>query len=932
MIRKMWHKKWLFCCLLLGSILLIATASSYPMYRNAVFNRMLQDEFTQELKSDGEWPAKIKMVIVSKSGDEMSHLDNVENFVNGIYDELNVTKKLTMQYYSLMASAAYPLSDPEDGASRELRLSYLAGLSEHAEIIAGEMYSDSGMTEDGAYEVIISEAAMLEQDVVIGDEFEFDKITDPSGEKSRFKIVGVFAESDADDFYWQMRPSEMNNIVFMNEALFREQFTGDNAGRSSITCRSFMLFEYDDILSTDADDLIDRTEDLLMNSPYKTVLSDTHYTDILEEYKTKESRISTTLFILQVPVMLLLCAFLLMISGQMYEMERNEISVLKSRGASRGQIFRLYLYQSMLLSGVGLAAGLPLGGVFCRILGSANNFLEFGIERKLNVTYSGDVFLYAGTAVLISILIMAIPALKHSRLSIVNLKQQKATKKHALWERCFLDVIFLAVSLYGFYNFSRHSNNLLESALKNEPLDPLLYISSSLFILGMGMLFLRLQPLLAKGIYLIGRNHWKPASYASFMETMKNGRKQQYIMLFMILTTSLGMFNAVSARTIMQNTLNNTEYIEGADLIMQEAWKDNSRIANSSPSIEFQYYEPDYSRFETMTGAKSYTRVLDDKKAYITMSNNERQPVEVMGIHTKEFGEITNVPNEILAQPYYQYLNDLAVASEGILVSSNFRSVMGYQIGDQVGFTSGAGVRARGTIVGFFDYWPTYEATTVFLDDENNVNQESNYMIVGHLSTLQQFWNVTPYQVWIDVEEGQNTDFFYDWVRDNNVSLTMYMDRTEELTAVVEDPLLQGMNGVLTMSFIVMLILCAVGYLIYWIMSIRSREMMFGVLRAFGMHKEELLHMLVNEQVFSGIYSILSGFVIGNISYRMFVPMLQMAYSTTSQVLPLTLITQMSDMIRLYTVVGLTMVVCLTVLATLVFKLNITKALKLGEE
>ena len=49
-----------------------------------------------------------------------------------------------------MASAAYPLSDPEDGASRELRLSYLAGLSEHAEIIAGEMYSDSGMTEDGA--------------------------------------------------------------------------------------------------------------------------------------------------------------------------------------------------------------------------------------------------------------------------------------------------------------------------------------------------------------------------------------------------------------------------------------------------------------------------------------------------------------------------------------------------------------------------------------------------------------------------------------------------------------------------------------------------------------------------------------------------------------------------------------------------------------
>jgi len=37
-------------------------------------------------------------------------------------------------------------------------------------------------------------------------------------------------------------------------------------------------------------------------------------------------------------------------------------------------------------------------------------------------------------------------------------------------------------------------------------------------------------------------------------------------------------------------------------------------------------------------------------------------------------------------------------------------------------------------------------------------------------------------------------------------------------------------------------------------------------------------------------------------------------------------------MIRLYGVVGATMAICLVVLAVIVFKLNITKALKLGEE
>ena len=98
------------------------------------------------------------------------------------------------------------------------------------------------------------------------------------------------------------------------------------------------------------------------------------------------------------------------------------------------------------------------------------------------------------------------------------------------------------------------------------------------------------------------------------------------------------------------------------------------------------------------------------------------------------------------------------------------------------------------------------------------------------------------------------------------------------------------------------------------------------------MHKGEVLHMLTNEQIFSGFYSILSGIAIGTVAYQLFVPILQTAYSTTNQVLPLTLITQTSDMVRLYSVVGITMAVCLLVLAIIVFKMNITKALKLGEE
>ena len=126
--------------------------------------------------------------------------------------------------------------------------------------------------------------------------------------------------------------------------------------------------------------------------------------------------------------------------------------------------------------------------------------------------------------------------------------------------------------------------------------------------------------------------------------------------------------------------------------------------------------------------------------------------------------------------------------------------------------------------------------------------------------------------------------------------------------------------------------MCAAGYLIYWIMSIRSREMIFGVLRASGMHTSEVFHMLFNEQLFSGVTSILAGIGIGKIASKMFVPMLQSAYAAVDQVLPMKLITNQMDLVRLYIVVAGVMIVCLLVLIVLVLKLNVTKALKLGED
>ncbi|MBO4291844.1 MAG: FtsX-like permease family protein [Lachnospiraceae bacterium] len=933
MLQKLWHKKWMVICMLLGCILLVATVVSFPLYRNAAFDRMLRDEFDDYLAETGLWPGINQMMCSVKNDRNGATIAGMEKAVKAMNQELQVTPKETIYYYSLAKSRLKSEMNREDIGEMGLRLGFMSGLPEHVKMITGEMYSEDGRSEDGAFEVVVSQDCLVSNNLLVGETLEYAAMVDKDKKNVRIKVVGVFEEADSTDFYWQIKPSELGIVALMQEDLFREYFTGENAVKYSLTCYFFNLFEYEDLTAEQAGHLLEKGRYYIKESNIRSTMSEPDYIQLLDVYMAKKSRIEATLFILQVPVLILLCAFLFMISGQMYDMEKNEISVMKSRGGSSGQMFRLYFYQSVFLTMIGALAGIPLGTVFCRILGSTGNFLEFNIRRELDIKFDGSIWSYAVTAIVGCILIMTIPALKHSRLTIVKLKQSNALKKKSWWEKIFLDVILLGVSLYGYFSFVKNQDSMMVSVIEGESLDPLLYLSSSLFIVGMGLLFIRLQPLMIHLIYLLGRRHWKPASYASFMENVKSGRKQQFIMLFMILTISLGMYHAIVARTILQNAEDNADYIKNADVVIKEIW---NRPPESSHTVDSTalptYIEPDYSRFETLPGAEVHTKVYIDEKGTIKTNDKGKTTCTIMGIHTREFGMVTNLEAGLLPKAYREYLNELAVAPKGVLASANFRDALGYKIGDTLTCQDSYGTEFEGKIVDFFEYWPGYLPSTVSLGADGTVQTQSNFRIIGNIAEVQKKLGIYPYEVWVKLRDGEDTDAIYDWMKERNIHVSRFTDKGREIRKVLEDPLLQGTNGVLTMGFIVTIILCGVGYLIYWIMSIRSREMMFGVLRACGMHKGELFHMLINEQIFSGVLSILAGIGIGSLTSHMFVPMLQTAYAASNQVLPMKLIVNPADMDRLYLVILGVMALCLTTLIVLVFKMNVTKALKLGEE
>ena len=928
MLRKFWNKKGLNFCLLVGCILLIATAVSFPLYRSAAYDLMLEEQLGGYQRSTGKWPMVINAMISARKDPEGKTITKMEAFSENVYSELGVKKKETVEYYYNNTDFFESEMNRSDSGQLSLRAGMLSNLESKVNIIAGESYSESGYSSDGAVEVIINQDCMGDLGLLLGETVRSDGVKFPDGSPARLKVVGVFEPIDRKDPYWQMYPTDLRATLFIRSDVFKELFTGVNASKRSLTCIYYSIIDYESVRADQIQSIVDKTDYMLNSGSYKSVLKKPVYPELLDEYLRKENRISATLAILMIPIMVMLAAFLFMISGQMYALERSEISVIKSRGGSSMQILGLYLGQSLLLSIFGALFGIPLGSLFARFLGAARNFLEFDFSKPLNVKYTGQGFLFAGVAMAVTLLSLTIPALKHSKVGIVELKHSRRSDKKKLWEIVYLDLILIGLSLYGWWSFGRNSQSMSESVLAGKGLDPLLYISSSLFLLGCGLLFLRLWPKFVKLIFLVGKKRWNPAVYVSFRETERDGAKRRSIMLFLILTIGLGMYHSGVARTILENAVENRQYLDGTDIIMREVWTE--MIGENGENLG-TYYEPDYSKYASMPFASSYTKVVVGEKGTVS-SSGEKGKVTVYGIHTKEFGQLTSLRRDLTQEHYYAYLNKLAVVPDGVLLSSNFRDKDGIAEGDTIYFSCSLGSQLKGTVVGFIDYFPGYSPKATEVGADGNAFTADRYLVVTHYDYLKRKWGVKPYEVWIGMKDGYTSDDVKEWINDNNIRLTKYVNLENDTEEVTEDPLLQGTNGVLTMGFVVTLILCAIGYLIYWILSVRERELVFGVLRAFGFHKKEVFQMLLVEQLFSGVLSVLAGIGIGKLSEKLFVPIVQQAYASAQQVIPMRLIENATDNLKIYIVIGVVMAVCVIVLIGLLAGMNITKALKLGEE
>lgn len=953
--RKMWNNRWMTLSTLLGLIVAVSFTTSIPMYSDGSLKRVVASTLLDN--TDGLPPGSMLMRYQAVGADraDLESLRDVDAFIReDIPEQIGFPATTYVKTYSIRGSQVTPVDPTKTDPSkrRQMTIASWSGLADQIEMSNGVSFSDQ--VKDGVIEAIVFEEAMYRNDFRVGDEFNYPLTGGLGIAPLKVKVVGTFKPKQDNDPYWYQGFEGLLNTFVVSEQVFETDLLRQKNIPLNLA-NWYYAFDLSEIKTSQLSDLsrkLDRL-DITLYQTLKETKIDFSFKDMLSEFKRQSLQMQMMLFTLAAPMIAMVFYYIVMNARQSLDRQRSDIAVLRSRGGSTRQIIWVYLLEGLLLGGIALVIGPMLGWMMAKAIGSSNGFLAFVDRKAVPVGVTNEALLYGAAAVAIAILASVLPAVSFARASIVSYKQQLArSDRKPLWQRWFLDLLLVALAGYGYYSFQNMQVLSTRTGLTNDQLQvqPLLFCVPALAIFALGLFFLRLFPWLLKIAGWLGKTFLPVPIYLTLTQLSRSSKSYYPLMLLLILTLGLGVYNSSAARTIDLNSTERTLYQYGTDVILQTVWEGYSEPTYSSPDSGGQgqgqgqgggdqggqggqgspggglggeqnsrvlYTEPPFEMYRTMEGVAHAARVLQTK-GNIVVSGRSLGQGTVMGIDNTDFAEVAWFRNDLFPAHPRQYLNLLGAYEQAVIVPETFASRHQLKPGDLLSIAIQQQM-VEFVIVGIVPYWPAQYP-------------DQSPFFVANLDYIYDQSPITPYEVWLKMEPDAKLAPIIESMQASGIQLVSYKDVRNELITQSKHPSRGGVFGILSLGFLVSVFVSLIGYVLYWFFNLSSRVVQFGVLRAMGLSRRQLTGMLLLEQAFTAGLSIVLGFGIGRLTSLLFLPFLQTAENARLQVPPFRVVFEAQDMYQLYGVVAFMMVTGATLLLLHIRRLRVHQAVKLGEE
>lgn len=933
-----------------GLIASVSLVMSVPLYSDAVYMRILQRKIYQPEAEKAVRPPFSFLFIMNGGSKGTKQWEQIQPF-----DEYFMGSSGTEMGLPILSKVSYTRSEPfalfpvgttnyQDQTSSIgwTGIGFMSGLEDHIQLQEGKLPATAVQGQETPIEVLVSEAFATETGLQAGEEFvAFTRNRSESGELINLQIpvlvAGIWKPTDPKEIYWMFDPANLETVLFVPKETFT-QYISPIMPDEVYTSMWFMTTDGTGVHSSQVGRLLGRIYNVRRKA--MAYQNDIEMRDspapALVEYQRSANLLTILLYAFAVPVLGLILAFVGLVARLSIERQRNEIAVLRSRGATTLQIMTIIFMEALLVGLVSFLISSGLSIIIAQLIGRTRSFLDFSLQTDMKVTLSMAAVRIGLVSVGVALVAQVLPALGAAKQTIVTYKQELSRPLRApFWQRAFLDVLLFIPAGYGTYLLRQQGSiAVLNSPTGGDPFrNPLLFLVPALGILAASLFFLRLiQPIMA-GIAWLAAFTKNVGLLMAARQLSRSPGSYHTPLVILILTLSLSAYTASLAMTLDQHLQDQMYYKIGSDM----AFLDAGDLIATNPMASFgagtgsqttqsaadkllgmgrRFFIP-VSEYLKISGIRDAMRVGSYPAQYGRVEGS------YIGVDRTEFPRVAYWRDDFAPGSLGSLMNALAVATDGVLVSSDIMRQEGLQGGDLVRLTVNvygqlATVDLR--VVGSFDLFPTWYP-------------EKGPLFVGNLDYLfQQTGSELSYYVYM--KTASDVDYFQvgdEQLPDINPGVFNWQAAEVLIKAEQQRPERQGLFGMLFIGFAAAAVLTVLAFLLYVLFSFQRRFIELGVLRASGLSNGQMTSYMAWELAFLVLLGGIAGTALGVWASRLFIPYLQVGSDPSSLIPPFVVLINWQAVFQIYFVFAVLFVVTLLVVVTLLRRMKVFEAIKLGE-
>ena len=926
--------------LLLGLIVAVGVVSAVPIYTNGALQFSLMRDWVRST-SRGRLPYTVFMLHDPgmKGEVDTKQYQRLKEFLDDKVDGIIEAPLLYSSRIGTVDTQGIRPVDPELMKKEQYgNLRFMSGLQDMVDVIEGR-WPVALPREDGVLEVIVDEKALDSKELLVGRQYvmRLAKTSDYDREIKTVtaEVVGVFRQKDAykGSPAWAYYPP-FENSFFISEEFLNHLMTMEGVALYELVW--YWVFDHNSVYVDQLPNLIERLR--YLENTANQILPGTRLwmspADTFGYFRERAFYLRLLMFVLSVPILGMVLYFIVLAASLTVGRRQTEIAMLRSRGASGQQIVFSYFIEWSVLGLIAFFVGPWLGLLISKVIGASAGFLSFVDRMALPVRLGKEAYRYAFYGVITAVLACLIPVFSATRHSIVTYKQEMVRQSRApLWQRYYLDFLLVGLVYLGYRSLQRQAllvQTTKDAASSKMLLDPTLFVIPALFLVAMALVALRVYPWLMKLLAWITDRWAGVAVSLTTLHLERNPGQYSPLILLIILTVSLGIYGASTARTLDRNYADQIHYKYGSDVVLREQWAlpgggsvgpGGSMGAGAAGGIgeeaEITIYEPPFYIHKELPGVEAAARV-QKLEVNVRSAGQFRGRASLMAMDPVDFAEVAWTRRDLNPHHVHDYLNLLIANYEGVLASRELADKYRLRVGDWITVAVG-GQDIDFYVVGVVDYWPT-----LYPDEQP--------FFVGNLNYLQDEYLIQPYDVWLKVDQRARLGDIVESLRDQGIWVIGIDDVRGMLIAGRQEPQRMGLFGMLSTGFVVSVVISLMGFFFYTFLSLTQRYLQFGILRAIGLSVGQLVSMLFIEQVLSVGVAVAIGTLLGGWASQLFLPFTKVSADLTGRVPEFQVVIAGSDLAKIYLTLGGMLLFGLVGLVVVLSRMRLHQAVKLGEE